>query len=344
MRRGGRGAIGLYSHHGGRGKWRRQAARPHAARSGEWPLNIHRRQTHKALPVRGERAHYQAVVQDGRAIPGSLISDGAQPPQQGAFGKAMAGGQAGSGNPARAAATPAMLIAGAVGLLALPSAVLAFSSRFDSVPLGQSVAETPGTFKPGSVDPRLARAIASQQPGEGGLFRFTPAGSASRPDRSVTVAVRVDPETARAITVRGTIRGMVAPSAQGIAAVQIAPTAYNLSLARVAKAPVLGLGADVRQIDMPDLAAYRPSSGPAGTPSRFTPRLSLDEREKTGRSPRTFETAGEQVVDFGGSYRLTRNLDVTAGVRYKQDRDRLAPLPDGTKETQAVYVGTQFRF
>lgn len=276
---------------------------------------------------------------------------GRSPRGQGACGKVMATRKAGTGNPARAAATPAVLIASAVGLLALPSAVLAFSSRFDSVPIGQTVTETPGTFKPGSVDPRLARAIAAQQPGAGqsgeaGLFRFTPAGSATRPDRSITVAVRVDPETARAITVRGVLRGAGAPVTPGVAAVQIAPTAYNLSLARVAKggAPGLGLGADIRQIDMPDLAAYQPSAGPAGTPSRFTPRLSLDEHEKTGRSPRTFEAAGEQVVDFGGSYRLTRNLDVTAGVRYKQDRDRLAPLPDGTKDTQAVYVGTQFRF
>ena len=276
---------------------------------------------------------------------------GAQTPWQGASSKAMASGKAGTGNPARAAATPAVLIASAVGLLALPSDVLAFSSRFDSVPASQSVTETPGSFKPGSVDPRLARAIAAQQPGAGqsgadGLFRFTPAGSATRPDRSITVAVRVDPETARAITVRGVVRGVGAPSAPGVATVNIAPTAYNLSLARAAKggAPGLGLGADIRPIEMPDLAAFQPQAGPAGTPSRFTPRLSLDEREKTGRSPRTFEAAGEQVVDFGGSYRLTRNLDVTAGVRYKQDRDRLAPLPDGTKDTQAVYVGTQFRF
>ena len=246
----------------------------------------------------------------------------------------------------KAAATPAMLIAGAVSLLALPSAVLAFSNRFDAAPASLGDPATPGAFKPGSVDPRLARAIASQRPGEGGLFRFTPAGSATRPDRSITVAVRVDPESARAITVRSALRDSGAGVSSGMAAVQIAPTAYNLSVARQVKglAPGLALGSDIRQIDMPDLAAYQPSRGAAGPGSRFTPRLSLDEREKTGRAPRTFEAAGEQTVDFGGAYRLTRNLDVTAGVRYKQDRDRMAPLPDGTKDTQAVYVGTQFRF
>ena len=78
-------------------------------------------------------------------------------------------------------------------------------------------------------------------------------------------------------------------------------------------------------------------------PSRFAPQVALDEHEKTGRSPRTFEQ-GDQQVDLGGSYRLTRNLKVTAGVRYSSDRDRLRPLTDGRQDSQAVYVGTQFRF
>ena len=52
----------------------------------------------------------------------------------------------------------------------------------------------------------------------------------------------------------------------------------------------------------------------------------------------------EDVVDLGGAYSLTRNFDVTAGVRYSQERDRLRPLTDGKKDSQAVYVGTQFRF
>ncbi|MFC3213373.1 hypothetical protein [Novosphingobium panipatense] len=41
---------------------------------------------------------------------------------------------------------------------------------------------------------------------------------------------------------------------------------------------------------------------------------------------------------------MTENLDVTAGVRYSQDRERLVPLTDGKQDSQAVYVGTQFKF
>ena len=41
---------------------------------------------------------------------------------------------------------------------------------------------------------------------------------------------------------------------------------------------------------------------------------------------------------------LTRNLKVTAGVRYKQDDDRLKPMTDERRDNQAVYIGTQVRF
>ena len=41
---------------------------------------------------------------------------------------------------------------------------------------------------------------------------------------------------------------------------------------------------------------------------------------------------------------MSRNLDLTAGVRVTSDRDRLLPLTDGKQDSQAVYVGTQFRF
>ena len=82
------------------------------------------------------------------------------------------------------------------------------------------------------------------------------------------------------------------------------------------------------------LSAFRAGSG-KGDPSRFSTRLSVDERDQTGRAPRTFETAG-QTVDLGGSYRVTGNLNVTAGVRYSQERDRLTPLTDGKQDGQAA--------
>ncbi|MFN3510175.1 MAG: hypothetical protein ACK4ZA_02340, partial [Tsuneonella troitsensis] len=101
---------------------------------------------------------------------------------------------------------------------------------------------------------------------------------------------------------------------------------------------------DLKQIEMPDLASFRPREGVKETPGRLQPRLALESERRTGRSDRTLEGAGEQAVDLGAGYRLSRNLNVTAGVRLSQERDRLAPLTDAVRDDQAVYVGTQFRF
>lgn len=235
----------------------------------------------------------------------------------------------------------AMLLAGAVGLLALPSAVLAFSTSLDLQPGGSQTDIVSSTFRPAEVNPRLARSITVRALGKGRTFQFTPAASPSPMERSVTVAVRMDSHSARTIVVRGLAN---ANSATG-SGLAIASTAYSLGAARSYKGLEQGsLGPDIRKIAMPDLSAYRPSAGPPGAPSRLSPRIVLDEREKLGRSPRTFETQEDQTVDLGGSYRLSRNLNVTAGVRYSSERDRLVPLADGKQDNQAVYVGTQFKF
>ena len=252
---------------------------------------------------------------------------------------------------------PALVMALAVGILALPSAVLAFSSRLDVSVLDSGAHRELGSFAPSEVDPRLARALAARPAGKGPLFRFTPAGLATRPDRSVTVAVRVDSASASSITVRGV--PLNAPhSASTTGVLRIAPTAYNLGVSRGYQgfAPtgtgvsgqgfVLAKTKDNHKLEMPDLSAYVPGDDSKASPttSRLAPHISLDERERAGRAPRTLESVGEQSVNLGGSYRISRNIDVTAGVRYSQDRDRLKPQSDGKSDSQAVFVGTQFRF
>lgn len=239
--------------------------------------------------------------------------------------------------------TGSLLIAGCVGLLALPSAVLAFST-------GIAEGGTPGT---GSISSPLApdatkdltRAIAMRSLAKGQLFPFTPAGTPNRPDRAVTVAVRVDPEAAQAIIVRG--RVPLAPASPEAARLAIAPTAFNLGVSRgyqnfaqnlVQRPPAKPLA------ELPDLKRF--SLAPStqhNDNSRFSTRISLDEKKPAGRAPRTFAVDGNEV-DLGGAYRVTENLDVTAGVRYSQDRERLVPLTDGRQDSQAVYVGTQFKF
>lgn len=250
----------------------------------------------------------------------------------------MSASTASSMGKGRNGAASALLIAGAVMVLALPSAVLALSVGIGPSLARPAIEEDDGGFQPARVDPRLARSISVRALGKGQTFRFTPGAAPSRLDRSVTVAVRVDGNPARPS------RNALATSDSG--GFGIAPTAYSLGVSRGYKgfAQNGGLGSEIRKVEMPDLASFKPSPGAKSDPSRFSPRIALDGREPAGRSPRTLQGQTEEVVDLGGSYRLTRNLNVTAGVRSTTDRDRLSPLSDSRKDNQAVYVGTQFKF
>lgn len=226
-----------------------------------------------------------------------------------------------------------LLLAGAALSVALPSASMALNG-IDGV--GTSLRGGFGSFTPASIDPALAKLMSSHGT-KGLLMRFTPAGAANR---SVTVAVRVDEKTARAIQVRAALPA--AQSKPGAAPVAITPARYDLGLAlgyrSFTPAP------ELKKIEMPDLSTFKPGKKDSGEASRFNARIAVADGSNAGRAPRTAEAIGEQRLDVGGSYRVTRNLDVTAGVRYSQERDRLTPLTDGTQDSQAVYVGTQFRF
>lgn len=233
--------------------------------------------------------------------------------------------------------------AAALGVVVAPAVSSAFSSGYDSRPVSLAARGGIGSFTPASVDPRLASQITVRALSGGKLFRFTPAGTDTRPDRAITVAVRVDEQSARAISIRSILAS--AANAPGASPERIAPMVFNLGLARGYQsfAPAVSPPQDIQRIDMPDLASYKTPRTPS-SPGRFSPRIALDDKDRAGRTPRTLEGQDEYQVDVGGSYRLTRNLDVTAGVRYTSERDRLRPLTDGKQDSQAVYVGTQFRF
>ena len=250
---------------------------------------------------------------------------------------AMVKGQQGKG---KGGSTSALLAMAALGL-ALPSAGLAVASIDADLPDAPNSSFT--QFTPASVDARLAQRVAAVAQAKG--VRFTPADLATRSTRSVTVAVRVDDQTARAISVRNALKSSAAEPGKGI--LKLAPTRYNLGVSRGYEsfAKPIALPDSVNRMAMPDLASFKPSEGSAASkPSRFKPRIALEESGTVGRAPNTIEGLGEQSVELGGSYRVLRNLDVTAGVRLSQERDRLAPLTDSVQDSQAVYVGTQFRF
>lgn len=256
------------------------------------------------------------------------------------FEAALAGAKAAG---AKGGMTTGLMLAGTVGLLALPSAVLAFSAgiRGDAEP----VARASGALASLNASPAgggLSGAQAMRSLAKGRLYLFTPAKNPNRPDRSITVAVRIDPLTVKGISVRGNKMAQMADG--GASQVRIAPTAFNLGVSRGYRnfSQELAHGGSGRS-ELPDLAPFSIAPGKGGD-SRFSPRIVMDERPTAGRAPGTFSGDREDRVDVGGSYRVTRNLDVTAGVRYSQERERLMPLTDGKQDSQAVYVGTQFRF
>ena len=190
-------------------------------------------------------------------------------------------------------------------------------------------------FTPAAADPRLAAMFA-----RGGFdpaaFRFTPAETGRTP-RGVTVALR-----GRAV--RGpeaTRTAAVAPN------VGITPSAYSLGASVGWKR--VTIAGDVGRVDLAQAPGGREQADVAVTYSgnRLSGRVKgvVDRPIAPGAlalSPLTPESS--YSLDASTSYSLTRNLDVTAGVRYRTDRERLARSADERRESQAVYVGTAFRF
>jgi hypothetical protein len=160
----------------------------------------------------------------------------------------------------RSGSTSALMLSAAVGVLALPSAVLAVSSGIADQPASPAVAEVVGGFIPSEVDPRLARSITVRALNKGRLIRFTPAATPSQFDSAViTVAVRL-PGNSTGLAMRSG-----APAVETVTnGIRIAPTAYSLGTARGYRSFAENMGAsstDIRKLEMPDLASYQPKGG-----------------------------------------------------------------------------------
>lgn len=227
--------------------------------------------------------------------------------------------------------------------LGLPTTGMALAGKSAPVAAASFTALGLDVFTPASVDPELAARVADKARAHG--IRFTPAGSSKvGGERTVTVAVRVDNQDARVISVRKAIDAVPGRGA-GVAGLEA--SRFQLGTARGYKsfARPFELTAEVRRMALPDLAQFKPSAPKAeDKPSRLQPRIELEDREIAGRSPNTLDAIAQQTVGVGGSFRLSTNLNVMAGVRYSQERERLDPLTNAVKDSQAVYVGTQIKF
>ncbi|VAW02521.1 FIG00636055: hypothetical protein [hydrothermal vent metagenome] len=200
-----------------------------------------------------------------------------------------------------------------------------------------------GSFTTAGADPKLAASFELNALRGNKNFKFTPAGGTSTGNREVTVVVRQSSSN-KAVTIRENIVS-AQPGAGTLVAAKITPTSYSLGSAKGLKSfaiPVKKLGNNLP--DLSEIGARGTQEAPRKR-SRFNPRVSIDAKTPVDASPRALDANKKDYsLDVGGSYSLTRNLDVTAGVRYNNERDRMAPLTDSRQDSQAVYVGTKFRF
>ena len=204
---------------------------------------------------------------------------------------------------------------------ARPAAV---SFSFDSI----------SSFTPASADPRLAAAFA----GRGAAtesFKFTPAAAKGRPSQ-IRVAVRA--------------RGL-APATARAADVALAPVANALTPASFSLGASVGwkrfaLAGDVAKVSSPDPAIGSRNSAVVGVSyslKKFTGRVALGSERGDGRIA-ALSAPDNVSVDVGAAYNINRRIALTGGVRYRVEQDRVATLADQRRDSQAVYVGTAFKF
>jgi hypothetical protein len=188
------------------------------------------------------------------------------------------------------------------------------------------------SFTPASADPRLA-AYLERSGVDAASFRFTPAQP-----RRVGGGVSV---TLRARDSRVSYQPPRLPRSAGGPALE--PIAYSIGGSVNWKR--LAIGGDVGHLDLAGMPGSRDSTsasiGYAG--KRLSGRVKAESDRPTAGAPRLDELRS-YTVDVGGSYALTHNLDVTAGLRYRSDRAERLETSDPTRESRAVYVGTAFRF
>ncbi|WP_375394500.1 hypothetical protein [uncultured Sphingomonas sp.] len=201
----------------------------------------------------------------------------------------------------------------------------------------QTAARALGGFTPAAADPRLAALFA-----RGGIdptdFHFTPAES-RRGNRGVTIAVRA---RSNQVSLADTTRLAAAAPATSIG---LAPIAYNLGAAIGWKR--LAISGDMGHVDLAGAPGSRDTADVAVTYAgrRLSGRLKAFTEHPLVSGPQLASEMPSYSVDVSSSYALTHNLNVTAGVRYRADRDRLAPSTlDATHDSQAVYLGTAFHF
>jgi hypothetical protein len=221
----------------------------------------------------------------------------------------------------------------AVGLVLTPA--FAATSTKKRPPAVSLSFDSLSSFTPANADPKLAAALAGKSLSLTD-FKFTPAPAKGRPSQ-VRVAIR-----ARMNTPTDSVLEASAPTS---AVNSLAPASYNLGVAvgwhRFA------VSGDVAKLKSADPAMGGRETAIVGVSyslKRFTGRVAVGADKSDGRALAPLRKGDTYSLDVGGSYDLSRHIALTGGVRYNVERDRNAVVNDNRRDSQAVYVGTAFKF
>jgi len=233
----------------------------------------------------------------------------------------MTGIQGMSGKVAAALTAAALIAVPAIAVAQASKRPPAVSLSFDRIT----------SFTPASADPRLAAAFAGRSLGLDD-FKFTPAPAKGRPSQ-VRVAVRARTVNARPAEVA------IAPAIGALT-----PASFNLGVAVGWKQ--FAVAGDVGKTTSIDPAIGSRKSAVVGVSynlKKFSGRVAVGAERSDGRIP-ALVRPDNVSVDVGAAYNISRRVAVTGGVRYRVDQDRIAALSDQRRDSQAVYVGTAFKF
>lgn len=225
-----------------------------------------------------------------------------------------------------------------IALAMLAPTLAANAQRSAGRALVASPSRPMGAFTPAVADPRLAAILARSGSSFNPDFRFTPA-TANERGRQVRVAIR-----ARASTTGEAERTALATGSQ-TPVTAITPSSYTLGASIGWRR--FAISSDVSESTGGVLPGRR-NSAEVGVSYRatrhITGRVAVAAERAEGAQRLVADDQAYQV-DVGGAYSIARNLDLTAGARYRIARDRLEPLQrDYRRDSQAVYIGTAFRF
>ena len=218
----------------------------------------------------------------------------------------------------------------AAGLVLSPAFATSSPAPAKKRPSAIAVSFDPiSSFTPANGDPRLAAAFANK-PLSLTDFKFTPAAAKGRPSQ-LRVAIR-----ARV--------GTQAPADATPALAALTPASYKLGVAVGWKQ--FAVSGDVSRVTSPDPALGGRETAVVGVSyslKRFTGRVAVGADRAEGRPLAALRRGDNYSLDVGGSYSLSRRIALTGGVRYEIDKQQSA-LKDDRRDSQAVYIGTAFKF